>query len=139
VEPPDRAHLVAALATLEAAGVALRERVEAAEKRAEVAEAERLAAIARANQARVERDEATRRAATLQTSLDAAQLELAGRRAPADLNPSRKTPLLTGGALDPGSTQRGRGMASTIRLVLVWAAIGAGFGVSSRAATTLRS
>ena len=129
METPDRAHLVAALATLEAAGMALRERAEAAEKRAEVAETERLAAVARAHQARVERDEATRRAATLQTWLDAAQLELAGRRALADLSPETHDAAVDRRGAGPGSRQRGRGMAGTIRLVLVGTAIGAGFGV----------
>ena len=106
LEIPDREHLAAALAALEAAGAALRERAEAAEKRAEVAEAERQAALTRADQAAAERDEANRRTATLQVWLDAAQLELAGRRALADLSLDTQ---------DASVDRKGRGRWSRLR------------------------
>ena len=84
-EVSDHRHLASALVALEAAAAVLRTRAEAAEKRADAAEVDRQVAQTRADQAVAERDEANRRAAALQVWLDAAQLELAGRRALADL------------------------------------------------------
>ena len=112
---PDRGHLADALAALEAASVALRARAEAAETRADTAEAERQIAQARADHVAAERDAANGRADRLQAMLDATQLELAGLRTLIDV--SQDAQSVAEALRRPTEARPARG-----RLRRVWAA-----------------